>query len=125
MGKTVLIVDDEPKICNILSQFFAARGFQPVTATSGVEALDRLGGIRPDFLMVDVRMPDMSGLDVLKLAKERIPGLKVVVITGMPDIETAQEAFRLGAFDVIAKPMKMDDRDWERAFFSPNAGDTH
>ena len=118
MAKTLLIVDDEAQTCALLSRFFESYGFHTRTAQSGREALEALRHETPDYLLLDIRMPDLSGLDVLKRAKQEHPGLKVVVVTGSDDVETAKEAMRLGAMDYIVKPFSFDTQVWARAFFS-------
>lgn len=119
--KTLLIVDDELKICELLSRFFQARGFQTDTAQSGFEAIDKLRAGAPDLLLLDVRMPDLSGLDVLKVAKQRYPDLQVVMVSAMEDREMTEAALQLGACDYITKPLRLEDRDWARAFFMTEA----
>jgi two-component system NtrC family response regulator len=116
--KTLLIVDDEVKICALLSRFFASRGFRTLTASSGHEALERLHTETPDYLLLDIRMPDLSGLEVLKLAKQRHPNLIVVMVSAMDDTDTVHAAFQLGASDYVRKPFELNDLAWARAFFS-------
>ena len=116
--KTILIIDDESKICVLLAQFFRGRGFRTMTAQSGAEAIKQLSREAPDYLLVDIRMPDLSGLEVLKLAKRLYPHIQAVVVTAIEDQETAEEAFRLGACDYVTKPLGLNDRDWARAFFA-------
>jgi DNA-binding response OmpR family regulator len=117
--KTLLIVDDEPKICRLLSGFFSSRGFTAATAQSGREALSRLEESVPDYLLLDIAMPDMSGLELLREAKTRYPDLKVVMVTALDDEETKAEALRAGALDYVTKPFTFTDQGWARAFFSP------
>ena len=116
--KTLLIVDDELKICDTLSRFFTAMGFKTSTAQSGREAMEQLEREVPDYLLLDIRMPEMSGLEVLKQTKARYPGLKVVMVTALGDAETIDEAFRCGASDYITKPFAFSDQAWARAFFA-------
>ena len=116
--KTLLIVDDEIQICKVLSRFFDLRGFRTQTAFSGEEAVEKLRAQIPDYLLLDVRMPGLSGFDVLKLAKQLYPDLKVVMVTAFGDEETVKTAFELGASDFITKPFSLDDQAWARAFFA-------
>ncbi len=118
--KTLLIVDDESKVCLLLSRFFEQRGLRTLTATSGTEALQKLEAETPEYLLLDIRMPDMSGLEVLKLAKQRHPRLNVVMLTGCTDAEAAQTAFQLGATDYLTKPFRWGDQELARVFFDPN-----
>ena len=118
--KMLLIVDDELQICELLSRFFVSLGFQTRIAQSGHDALEMLQTQAPDYLLLDVRMPGLSGLDVLKQAKARYPDLKVVMVTAFSDAETAEEALRCGASDYITKPVAFTDHAWARAFFTPS-----
>ena len=116
--KTMLIVDDEAKICAFLASFFTSRGFRTVTAQSGSEAMEKLDRDLPDYMLLDIRMPDLSGLDVLKLAKGRYPQIKIVMVSAVDDEHVAETAFQLGAADYITKPFGLDDQAWARAFFA-------
>jgi two-component system NtrC family response regulator len=118
--KTLLIVDDDASVCEVLSRFFASLGFHTLTAQSGHDALALLDDARElDYLLLDLRMPDVSGMEVLKQAKERRPDLKIVIVTGLEDRDITEEAIRCGASDVVTKPVAFTDRDWARAFFTP------
>lgn len=119
--KTLLIVDDQTQICKLLSQFFESRGFRTQTAQSGREAIERLRVDAPDYLLLDIRMPDVSGLEVLKMAKQRHPNLKVIMVTALDDADTLQAAFQLGASDYVTKPLSFDEQAWARAFFADGA----
>ena len=118
--RRLLIVDDERQICELLSRFFASLGFATSIAQSGREAMEQLDRQTPDYLLLDVRMPDMSGLEVLKQAKARYPDLKVVIVTALRDAEMVAEAFRCGASDYVTKPVAFSDEAWARAFFTPS-----
>jgi DNA-binding NtrC family response regulator len=117
--KTLLIVDDDASICEVLSRFFSSLGFDTFTAQSGHDALSLLEAQEMDYLLLDLRMPDVSGMDILKQAKERHPNLKIVIVTGIDDREIAEEAIRCGASDFVTKPLVFTDQAWARAFFTP------
>ena len=117
----MLIVDDERAICEMLRRFFELRGFRTLTAQSGTEALQKLAEEPPEYLLLDLKMPDMSGLEVLKLAKRTYPQLRVVVVTGTNDEAAREQAFQEGACDYITKPLGLDDQAWVRAFFVDEA----
>ena len=116
--KTLLIVDDEPKICDMLSRFFTARGFRTVIATSGHQALEFFLQETPQYVLLDIRMPDLSGLEILKTIKAYFPEAKVIMVTAVESQETAVEAMQLGASDYITKPFELDETSWARVFFS-------
>jgi len=106
----VLIVDDEPDFARGLSRL-AAELFPEVEvaqAFSGAEALDCLRAQRVDVLLTDLRMPGMTGLQLVPMALEQDPDLSVVVLTAHGSIETAVEALRAGAYDFVAKPVEPD-----------------
>jgi DNA-binding NtrC family response regulator len=77
--------------------------------SGGNEALSAMEQHPFDVVLLDLRMPDLDGMDVLKIVKERWPDCEVVVITGYPSIESAKEAVRLGAYDYLAKPLGPDE----------------
>jgi CheY-like chemotaxis protein len=100
----ILIVDDEPRVAEVLASSLAKEGHQADVAHSGEEALQCCASLDLDALFLDVSMPGMSGLDVLAEVKRRRPSLPVVVITGHATPEQIDEVKRLGVVDVIAKP---------------------
>ena len=115
--KTLLIVDDELKVCEFLARFFASRGFQTRVACSGQDAITQLSRESPDYLLLDIRMPDMSGLEVLELAKSLCPEVRVIMATAVEDEDIVEKAFRLGASGYVTKPFSADDTTWARIFF--------
>jgi len=104
----VLVVDDEEVVRLGYRRVLSTDGFRVMAAGDGAEALDLMAGDRFDVVLLDLRMPGMDGLDVLRAIKERWPESEVVVVTGYPSIETAKEAVKLGAYDYIAKPAVPD-----------------
>lgn len=100
----ILIVDDEECICTIVSRLMKGEGFNPLVAHDGHTALKMIRLEMPEVLLVDLRMPGMDGMEVLKGAKDLDPDLPVVIITGYADIPGAVEAMRAGAHDYLAKP---------------------
>jgi len=103
---TVLIVDDERGILTSLSRMLELEDFHPITAGGGKEGLARVGEV--DVVMLDVKMPDTGGLEVLQAIKQQKPDLPVVMMSGHSDIETAIRAIHLGAHDFIEKPLSSD-----------------
>jgi type II secretory ATPase GspE/PulE/Tfp pilus assembly ATPase PilB-like protein len=112
--RELLVVDDEPKLCAALRQFFSERGLQVTTAAGTArEALEQLEQIHADAVLLDLRLPDSSGLEVLSLLNTRYPALRVIVISALTDYETIREAFQRGASDYLAKPL-----DFNRCFYA-------
>ena len=106
---SILIVDDEEVVRHSHLRSLADTGCHTEAAEDGHQAL-RVMEQRPfDVVLLDLSMPGLDGMDVLKTIKERWPDSEVVVITGYPNIETAKEAVRLGAHNYIAKPVGPDD----------------
>ncbi|HVN41988.1 MAG TPA: sigma-54 dependent transcriptional regulator [Steroidobacteraceae bacterium] len=105
MPDTVLIVDDERNILLTLSRALALDGYATETASGGREALEKIAALPVDVVVMDVKMPDLDGLTVLERAREARPGLPVVIMSGHGSLETVRQAFKLGAFDYLEKPI--------------------
>jgi two-component system, NtrC family, response regulator AtoC len=109
MRQSVLIVDDEELICRSLRMTLEQAGYAVGVASNGAEAIAQIGEEPPDCLVLDLRLGDMNGLEVLATARERLPTLKAVVITAHGDVDSAVRALRLGAFDFIKKPFDVEE----------------
>ncbi|MCA9667888.1 MAG: sigma-54-dependent Fis family transcriptional regulator [Myxococcales bacterium] len=105
---TVLIVDDEPNILTSLRRALEVEDFRALVAASGVEALEQVAEHAPDVVLLDVAMPQMDGLEVLRRLKESDARRPVVMMSGHSTIETAVQATKLGAFDFVEKPLSTD-----------------
>ncbi len=104
----LLVVDDEPSILDILGRFAAKHGFEVVRCNGGRAALETLRQRHADMALVDVRMPDVNGLEVLRRVREVAPDCAVVLMTGFAAVDTAVEAIKLGAMDYLSKPIDYD-----------------
>ncbi|HEX3177210.1 MAG TPA: sigma-54 dependent transcriptional regulator [Methylomirabilota bacterium] len=102
----VLVVDDDPDVRGLLTAVLSRPPLSVVDARSGGEAMERLARAEFDVALVDVHLPDHSGLDILRWARESDVDVEMIVLTGNADVETAVEAMRLGAYDFITKPWK-------------------
>ena len=100
----VLVVDDEPKICQLLEQILSARDVKVRVAHDGLEGLTHFKQQPSDVVITDIRMPKLSGVELLRELKHLDPLLNVVVITAYPSVEGAVEAMKYGACDFITKP---------------------
>ncbi len=103
---TLLVVDDEPSNLDSLERIFAREGLSVLTAPDGKEGLEVLRKRRVDVLLTDLMMPQVSGVDLLKAARQVSPETEVVLMTAYGTVETAVEAMREGAYDFITKPLK-------------------
>ena len=106
--KHLLIVDDEGTLRSAISERLADHGFSVEQAGSGEEALQRLTGFAFDILITDLRLPGISGRDVLDAALERYPDIIAIVITGYGTVKDAVDAIKQGAADFITKPFQFD-----------------
>ncbi len=108
MFPSILIVDDEPSILKSLSGILTDEGFEITTASNGYEALKIINTESPDLVLLDIWMPGIDGIETLKEIKKNYPFVQVVIITGHGTIETAIKSTKLGAFDLIEKPLSID-----------------
>ena len=106
---TVLVIDDEEIVRLSHHRVLAGDRFNVETVLNGAEGLELLERHPVDVVLLDLRMPGLDGISVLRTIKEKWPEIEVVVITGYPSIETAKEAIQLGAYDYLAKPAHPDD----------------
>jgi two-component system nitrogen regulation response regulator NtrX len=103
---TILVVDDEPEILRTLSGLLEDEGYQGLTAPGGAEALARLSETDVSLVLLDIRMPAMDGLEVLKRIRETASDLPVIMISGQATIDDAVRATKLGAVDFVEKPVQ-------------------
>ncbi|MCP4604185.1 MAG: response regulator [Proteobacteria bacterium] len=105
---SVLIVDDEEELVAPLIERLKLRGIDAHGMTTGQEALKCLATSMFDVVLLDVKMPGLSGLQILKEIKDNLPNLQVIMLTGHGSEQDAQEGLDLGAFDYLTKPVKID-----------------
>ncbi|MCA8943143.1 MAG: sigma-54-dependent Fis family transcriptional regulator, partial [Planctomycetes bacterium] len=104
----VLVVDDEQDLAESCAFFLRRNGYHVQCAGSGEEAVALLEDGEFELVITDLKMPRMSGIELLGSIKQRDPDVEVVVITGFPEVETAVEAMKLGALDYLTKPFNED-----------------
>jgi DNA-binding NtrC family response regulator len=109
MRRRILIAEDDAVSCRLFAKVLAGEGYQVDWVQTGAEALARLRQEAYHLLVVDVRMPGMTGLEVTRTVHREYPRLPVVVMTAFGSMETAIEAIREGAFDYISKPMNLEE----------------
>ncbi|HLE63969.1 MAG TPA: sigma-54 dependent transcriptional regulator, partial [Pyrinomonadaceae bacterium] len=105
----ILLLDDEPQIRRVIALHLGKHGHQVTTGQDGREGLDRLAHERFDLVLTDLRMPQVSGTEVLKAMREQGLAIPVIVLTAFASIESAVEAMKLGAADYIGKPPQLDE----------------
>ena len=106
---TILVVDDEPNIIEVLEIILQDEGMEVIKSGSGQEALALLRKSSVDLVISDIKMPDLSGVELLRQAKQFAPDTAFIMITAFASTETAIEALQHGAYDYITKPFKMGD----------------
>src|SRR2546428_9893363 len=104
-GSTVLIVDDEQTLARSAKAFLADHGYEAEVATSGEKAMELLENLQPDVVFADIRLPGMSGLDLLKRIRQFDPVIPVIMLTAYGSIEGAVEAGKPWALDYVQKPL--------------------
>jgi DNA-binding NtrC family response regulator len=105
IGKRVLVVDDEESLRRVTQLRLQQGGYDAATAAGGVEALEALARSQRDLVITDLKMPGMTGLELLKKVRELYPEIIVLVVTAFGTIESAVEAMKLGAYDYLIKPV--------------------
>ncbi|HET7340276.1 MAG TPA: response regulator [Methylomirabilota bacterium] len=104
----VLIVEDEPELGAVFRDYIAGRGHQVAVVGAAEAALERLGAGWPHAIVLDVKLPGMSGVDFMRLAPVREAGVPVIVVSGHATERQARECLRLGAIEFLAKPVPLD-----------------
>jgi len=105
----VLVVDDEPSVIEVFREFLASQGYDLSVATSCEEALRFIPELRPDVILTDINLPGLSGLEVMRRAKDLDPEVAVIVVTGYASTSSAIDALRQGAYDYVTKPFDLDE----------------
>lgn len=107
--QTILIADDEENVRKLLAIILEESGYQVIWAKNGKEAIEKFNAHPIDLVLLDIRMPEIDGLQVLKLLKETHKDLPIILMTAYAGVDTAVEALKAGAFDYIVKPFDLDD----------------
>ena len=105
----LLVVDDEEAVRNLLQRILEGAGYQVTTAANGREALYQVSLGETDVVLLDIKMPEMSGIEVLSKLATDSPDICAIMVTSVVDTETAVEAMKLGAYDYILKPFNRDN----------------
>ncbi|MEW5763174.1 MAG: sigma-54 dependent transcriptional regulator [Bacillota bacterium] len=109
MGKLVLVVDDEPGVRDALRDVLEESQYRVTVAANGREALEKMDTLSPDVVLMDIRMPELDGIKVLEIVRARGSQVPIILITAYGSTETTITAMRLGAFDYIVKPIRLDE----------------
>ena len=109
MSGTVLIVDDERTLARAVKAFLLESGYEAEVASDGEQAIGLLETLRPDVVFSDVRLPGMTGIELLRRIRDFDPSIPVIIMTAYGTIEGAVEAVKLGAFDYLKKPVDLEE----------------
>lgn len=109
MENRILIVDDEERMCDSLCRLLSKEGYAVITASNGSLALEEAGREPVDVAIIDVKMPEMDGVTLLRTLKKHNPDLGVVMMTAYGDVDTYLSAMNLGAFEYLMKPINFDE----------------
>jgi DNA-binding NtrC family response regulator len=105
----VLIVDDEERFRTTMCKLLTVRGVEAAMAASGKEAIEKLRQNPYDVIILDIRMPEMGGVQVLSEIRKIDPDAEVIIMTGYASVDTAKEIMKLGAYDYVLKPYAVDE----------------
>jgi len=119
----IVVVDDEVEICDFVKNFFKERNFEVFTAYNGEEALNLIEAENPEIILLDVKMPVMDGIEVLKEIRKRNKPGKVIMVTAVEDSEKAEEAKSHGAAGYITKPLSLEQLEHSVLSMSDNMSD--
>ena len=106
---SILVVDDEETFRYLLSSLIGTAGYSVDTVVDGVTAINAVQTKLYHVVLLDVKMPKVDGIEVLKFIKNNFPGIEVIMLTGASDVKTAVECMRIGAYDFITKPTTADE----------------
>jgi len=108
-GQKVLIVEDDEKVLEFLNRLLIAKGYSTETADCGSQAIRRAATDTPDIVILDLSLPDSSGIEVLQQLKEADEAIQVIMLTGYGSQKAVRDAMELGAFDFLTKPFDVED----------------
>ncbi|PYR57692.1 MAG: hypothetical protein DMF85_12905, partial [Acidobacteria bacterium] len=104
----LLVVDDDPSVLVVVERFASQLEFEVIVRNSGREALASLAEVKPDAALVDLQMPELDGIDVLRAIRAADPDCQVILMTGNATIDTAIESVKAGALDYLTKPFDFE-----------------
>ncbi|MBW1768056.1 MAG: response regulator [Deltaproteobacteria bacterium] len=104
----IVVVDDEAEVCNALKEFLSSREYEVETALDGKTALKKIEDFKPHVVLLDIIMPGIGGIDVLRGIRNINPEIGVIMTTAVTNEEIAKRAMKLGAYDYITKPLDLN-----------------
>jgi DNA-binding NtrC family response regulator len=107
--ENILIVDDEEQIVNVISAMVKKWGYNPIQASSGAKALEKIKNTPVDLVISDLMMPEMDGISLVEKIMEIDRNMIIIMLTGFPSVDSAVQAIKAGANDYMVKPVKADE----------------
>jgi len=108
MPKKILIIDDELEICKMVTEFLFDAGYSASYALNGPDGLAMIKRDLPSLVLLDIGMPGMDGIEVMRLIHEQFPVIPVIILTGHRDTETVKKMIEMGASEYLTKPINLD-----------------
>ncbi len=105
----IVIIDDEPSILQLMTKLCEGMGHETHSFQTGAQGMKGIEQVNPEVLIVDLRIGDMNGLQIIEQCSQAYPNMDIIMVTGYGTVETAVEAMKLGAFDYLTKPFELDD----------------
>jgi DNA-binding NtrC family response regulator len=125
MGPRLLLIDDEIEFCKSTSKLLGLKGFNVIYATDSQKVIELLEKKNIDMVLLDIRMPDINGIDLLRMIKDRISHIPVIIISGHATVDVAVQAMKYGALNLYTKPLKIPELVVElNQFFYKNEANT-
>lgn len=107
--RKIVTIDDEPEILWLITRILEEEGYQPLSADSGAEGLEIIKRERPDLVLLDLRLPEMDGLEVLRRLREFDREIMVIILSAFENFEAAVQAMKLGSYDFLTKPINIEE----------------
>ncbi len=107
-GTSVLVVDDEPQVCDILRDFLLREGYKAFIAYTAYDALASLQRHHPDIILLDIRLPEIDGMECLRRIRALDSHVTVVMVTAVEDEEVGRKCLGMGAFEYVTKPISLE-----------------
>lgn len=107
--QTILIVEDDKEVLKLLIRVLSYKGYTTMKAERGSQAMDMLSETRPDLVVLDLKLPDCNGIQMLKQLKSMDNTIQVIILTGYSSKEAARTAMEIGAFDFLTKPVELHE----------------
>jgi DNA-binding response OmpR family regulator len=104
----ILIVDDEVWACDAIKKFMEEKGYDAITSFSGEDALEKVRNLKPDIILLDIRMPGMDGMEVLRRVREFDKDVGIIMVTAVKDEAVGKEALKSGADEYVTKPIDLN-----------------